>query len=126
PSAPNSAAEAPLSPFQQKLAEKRSELSSLLAKYRPEHPDVLRVTREVRDLAAQVAKEPAPKATAVAQVSGEPKVAAPEATPKTAVLPEVDLSIDFYEAEVRHELDQLNREIARKEAKKTEISKKLT
>ena len=48
-----------------------------------------------------------------------------EARPDIQALPEVDLSTDFYEAEVQRDLNMLNREITRKEQAKKGLSNKL-
>ena len=107
------------SPAEQQLAQKRSELAALLARYTPQHPDVVRLTREVADLASRVGraappKPPAPKPTVEAK-----------AIPNVQPLPEVDISTDFYEAEVQRELNNLNREITRKEAAKNDLSNRV-
>jgi protein-tyrosine kinase len=105
-----------VSPEEKRLAERKAELSALLSRYTPEHPDVNRVSREVRELEAQVAKvtpasEPVPEPT-------------PTIKTETKQLPEIDLSVDFYEAEIRRELELLNREIAKKEASRKDIATK--
>jgi len=109
----------PPSPLQQKLAQKNSELAALRAKYTPDHPDVVRLTREIRDLASGVSVEPKP-------VKSPDPIGATEVRLPKRSLPEIDLSVDFYEAELQRELEQLNREIAAKQMNKKDLSNKLT
>jgi len=75
------------------------------------------LTREVADLASQVGRAAPPKPPA-----SKPPVEQAKATPNLQPLPEVDVSTDFYEAEVQRELSNLNREITRKEAAKSDLS----
>jgi capsular exopolysaccharide synthesis family protein len=82
---------------------------------------VARVAKEVRDLAAQVAQA----APAKGPVPHEPAPAVDAATGDANPLPEVDMTTDFYEAEVRQELDQLNREITKKEVNKRVLANKV-
>jgi polysaccharide biosynthesis transport protein len=110
----------PTSALQLTLAQKKAELASLLTRYTPEHPDVARVAREIRDLAAQMGNT---------TPAANPPVAASAATgAETEVrpLPEIDMTVDFYQAEVRRELDQLNREIVGKEARKRDLSNRVS
>ncbi len=109
---------AALSPPDQKLNQKRAELAALLTRYTPEHPDVDRVTREIHDLESQ---KPEPAVAKDPELPPAPSTSQPD----VGVLPEIDISVDFYEAEVRRELEQLHREIARKEANKRELSNRI-
>ena len=80
------------SPLQQQLAQKQQDLASLLTRYRAEHPDVLRLKREIRDLQSAVGDTASqPKTSAVA--------AAPQVKEDSKALPELDVAVDFYEAE---------------------------
>jgi capsular exopolysaccharide synthesis family protein len=80
---------------------------------------MVRLAREVRELAAQVAQRaPAESSAAAAPVT-------PEVKPEEKALPEIDFSVDFYEAEVRSELAQLNKQIFKLEANKKELANKV-
>src|SRR6266481_907612 len=48
----------------QELAALQQQLSALLAKYTPEHPDVIKVKAQIEDLNRKMAEAPAPKPTA--------------------------------------------------------------
>jgi polysaccharide chain length determinant protein (PEP-CTERM system associated) len=118
PAVAANAVEPVMSPLEARLAQRKADLGTLLTRYTPEHPDVARVTREIRELAAQIAEAPPAAGSATPQAP----------TPIQTVvkpLPEIDFTVDFYEAEVRRELEQLNREIARKEANKRDLTNRV-
>ncbi len=52
---------------EQQLTQLQAQLSDLLARYTPEHPDVLKVKSQIEELKKKQAQEPAPKASTVAQ-----------------------------------------------------------
>ena len=87
-------------------------LAQLAAKYTAEHPDVVRLTREVQDLAARINETP---------VGGTPvsvpgsSVASTENGAASSILNEVRL------AEARGEIQELNQEVARRENERESI-----
>ena len=52
---------------QQQLTQLEAQLSDLLARYTPEHPDVLKVKSQIEELKKKLAQEPGPKAPTTAQ-----------------------------------------------------------
>jgi capsular exopolysaccharide synthesis family protein len=102
------------SPLQQQLFQKQQELATLLTRYKAEHPDVVRLKREIRDLQAAIGTAEPPKTS--------PAVSAPQIKDDTKSLPELDVAVDFYEAEVKNELDQLNRRISQLDTKRKDLS----
>jgi polysaccharide chain length determinant protein (PEP-CTERM system associated) len=57
---------------EQQLTQLQAQLSDLLARYTPEHPDVLKVKSQIEELKKKQAQEPAPKSTAVQAPLHEP------------------------------------------------------
>jgi capsular exopolysaccharide synthesis family protein len=102
------------SPLQQLLAQRQQDLSSLLTRYKPDHPDVLRLKREMRDLQSEIASSESQKTAAA--------VPAPAVKDESKALPELDVAVDFFEAEMKSEMEQLNRRIVSLEIKKKELS----
>lgn len=105
-----------MSPLQMKLAQRTAELAALLTRYTSEHPDVSRLRREIADLESQIAENPPPKV---------PSLPAVLPNLQTKPLPEIDVSVDFYEAEVLREQERIKREISRKEASTKELSRRI-
>ena len=118
-----------ISPLEAQLAAKRAQLLELSAKYTPDHPDVVNLTREIRDLerrnALAASTSPRDAGTPAPSIAGNP--APPREPDKSAALPasatsglELDFSVDA--AEIRSEAERLRNEIARREKEKALIS----
>ena len=52
---------------EQQLTQLEAQLSDLLARYTPEHPDVLKVKSQIEELKKKLAQEPASKTSTAAQ-----------------------------------------------------------
>ncbi|PYS16455.1 MAG: hypothetical protein DMG15_02240 [Acidobacteria bacterium] len=117
----------PPSPLETELANRQAQLAAASVRYTPRHPEVVRLTQEVRELeglvrqfkAAAEAAKAAAAATATAeaakaasiqvQAAKEPK---PEEKPRP-FLSEFNLSLDTVPAEVQLQIDQLDRDVSK-------------
>ncbi len=113
------------SPLETELANRRAALAAASVRYTPLHPDVVRLTQEVRQLEAQVRQAQA--ATATASVpAAQSKESKDEAKPARAVLPEFDASLDVVPAEIQLEMTQLDREILRMQQAREQLQARIT
>src|SRR5439155_19681822 len=111
----------PPSPLETELANRQAQLAAASVRYTPRHPEVVRLTQEVRELegrvrqfkaaaeAANAAAEAAKTAAIQSQAAKEPK---PEEKPRP-FLPEFNLSLDTVPAEVQLQIDQLDRDVSK-------------
>jgi succinoglycan biosynthesis transport protein ExoP len=119
----------PQSPLESQLASKRAELAALKTRYTPLHGDVIRLTQEVNQLEAlvrqaqlaRVAPEPAPAAPSISSPSGSPPVTRPVQSQGSG-LPELDEAMDLIPAEIRLQMQQVDREIAKLQQAKNALS----
>src|SRR5438309_497156 len=115
----------PPSPLETELANRQAQLAAASVRYTPRHPEVVRLTQEVRELEGRVrqfkAAAEAAKAAAAATATAEAAKAAsiqvqaakepkPEGRP---FLPEFNLSLDTVPAEVQLQIDQLDRDVSK-------------
>jgi polysaccharide chain length determinant protein (PEP-CTERM system associated) len=116
PPPPGRPGEAPVAmSASQHLAAARDALAKLLLRLTPEHPDVVRVRRDIAELEARVAQEtPAEKSA-----EGEPLATQPPPTPETAARRE-------RLRQTRAEIDSLARQIAFKEEEEKRLRETLT
>jgi polysaccharide biosynthesis transport protein len=104
-----------VSPLELQLASRQADL----ARMSPTHPDRPRLNREVEKLEQQVAELKKSREEAAVAVSRE-SLTAPtdEENPGLPPLPGLDVTVEFVEAELKFELDRLDRVINEKERAK--------
>ncbi len=112
----------PPSPLETELANRQAQLAAASIRYTALHPEVVRLTQEVKELEGRV-KQYRAAATAAAAASAAAKAAAIQAAQAAKVpkpeetqrqfLPEFDLSLDTVPAEIQLQIDQLDRDIAK-------------
>jgi len=98
------------------LAAKQAELSAAVSRYTPLHPDVARLSRQVRELQDQVAAQARP--------SKPPNSRADASGP--VVPAAADRSDDLMQAEIQLELEQMDRQIAKQEQAKNDLVAKIS
>ena len=100
------------------LAAKQSELSAAVSRYTPLHPDVVRLSRQVRELQEQVAAQARP---------AKPPTSSRAAEASGPVVPAAgDRSDDLMQAEIQLELEQMDRQIAKQEQAKNDLAAKIS
>jgi len=100
------------------LASKQAELSTALSRYTPLHPEVVRLSRQVKELQVQVAAQVRPPSTA--PTPSRPTEAGASAPPVA-----IDQSNDLMQAEIQLELEQLDRQIAKQEQDRNALAGKI-
>ncbi len=123
-SAPGGAAPAATTPLQMELAEKQAELHADLLKYTPEHPDVIRLQRDIAALKVQVRQ--APKQTATTPYAGMSLATGPSQTDLlrgqlASLITEIKART-AHQREVEQRLSQLQGSIATVPAVQTEYA----
>ena len=106
----------PPSPLETELTNKRRELAAASLRYTPRHPDVIRLTLEVRELEALVrrAQTPAPQPAAPQPATATAAATESKEDQKPRLfLPEFDASLDVVPAEIQLQMSQIDRDIVR-------------
>lgn len=106
------------SPVDSKLEAKKVELAALSARYTPNHPDVVRLAREIKDLERQAAA--ATTEMTPLQPTDEPAVdsAGEPVEPSAAGVNEL---MNFEDSTIKFEADSIKSEIAKREKEKESI-----
>jgi len=122
--AENSSREAP-SPLATQLANRRAQLAEFKSKYLPNHPDVVRIAKEVEDLEKQLGLKDAPQgatgaatgavATGQAYVKPGAQLAGGSGSAQLQLAAEADI------AQAEFELSSLKDTLARREKERTEL-----
>lgn len=120
----------PAPPTHTQLEQKRALLAELTAKYTPKHPDVVRLTLEVRDMERRQALEresadeqQAERATTLTPL-GQGSAAGTQAGPP-GVTDDRGIMFDVAAAEIRMEMERTDGQIARKEKERGEIERQM-
>jgi len=118
PETPSTDLASNIPPVDPKLEAKQAELAALIARYTPNHPDVIRLSREVEELKKQ-------HAAAVAEMTelGAPAEAGKQAGAAQAEIPVPDTAgaPDLEDMTTKFEEDSIKSEIANKEKEKNRI-----
>jgi polysaccharide biosynthesis transport protein len=118
PETPSTDLASNIPPVDPKLEAKQAELAALIARYTPNHPDVIRLSREVEELKKQ-------HAAAVAEMTelGAPAEAGKKAGAAQAEIPVPDTAgaPDLEDMTTKFEEDSIKSEIANKEKEKHRI-----
>jgi polysaccharide chain length determinant protein (PEP-CTERM system associated) len=123
---PPPVAPSPPSPLETELAAKRAALAAASIRYTPLHPDVIRLTEDVRELEALVQKakpaipQPAPAAPSVA--AAEPR----EDREPAPAIPEFDAELDAVPADIQLQMGRLDRDIVRMQQSKELLRAKIS
>jgi polysaccharide chain length determinant protein (PEP-CTERM system associated) len=123
--APNS----PL-PLEVQLAAKRSQLAEITARYTSKHPDVVRLSKEVKDLEQQVnikngsqaASTPSSDLTPMSAANAKP----PHESTSGPANAQSELTSEAEITQTRYELEVLNKTIARRERGREDILKSIS
>jgi polysaccharide biosynthesis transport protein len=119
--------EAPLqTEWDKMLVNKRSELQSAVSRYTPQHPDVVRLTREVRELESQAAAE----RKKLRQSASPSSITAVAGTPSSGLenagaLPQGNKGVDVIQVEMQLELEQLDREMIKQQETRNDLAQKV-
>ena len=105
------------SDLEKALAAKQAELSSAVSRYTPLHPDVVRLSRQVKELQDQVAAQARPSKP---QTSSRADASGP-VVPATG-----DRSDELMQAEIQLELEQMDRQIAKQEQAKSDLTARIS
>ncbi|MEP7117213.1 MAG: hypothetical protein ABI880_06515 [Acidobacteriota bacterium] len=108
-----------ISSLQQQLLSARANLASLELRYKPDHPDVARARRLIRELEPKVAADEAAAAAAATRTATNSTVAPP--TPSTATLSTTDLQRRERLREMAAEIESLDRQATFKESEEQRV-----
>jgi polysaccharide chain length determinant protein (PEP-CTERM system associated) len=107
-----------ISPVESKLEAKQAELAALSARYTPNHPDVVRLNREIEDLKRQSAAAGSEMTQLSPAVEPATGAAESQTEPATSGIEEI---LDFEDSTMKFEADSIKSEIAKREKEKENI-----
>jgi polysaccharide chain length determinant protein (PEP-CTERM system associated) len=118
-------------PLEVQLAAKRSQLAEITARYTSKHPDVVRLSKEIKDLEQQVnIKNGSQAASSTPSAHLTPMSAADAKPPNESTSApangQSELTSEAEIAQDRYELEVLNKTIARREKEREDILKSIS
>jgi polysaccharide biosynthesis transport protein len=108
------------------LSVKRAQLSEAAARFTPKHPDVVRLTKEVADLEKQIANDDDTLAKPITNAASSQATTETIASENSRTPSQAELNTESEIIQARHELDNLSKNIARREKERDEITKDIT
>jgi succinoglycan biosynthesis transport protein ExoP len=102
------------------LTAKLEELRTLTSKYTPNHPDVIRVSREVEELKRRLETNSAPSQSVTAEDTSNSNADQP-----SEALTETDTMLKIEAAQLRVQAETINNEISKREKEKDEILRRM-
>jgi polysaccharide biosynthesis transport protein len=118
-------------PLEVQLAAKRSQLAEVTARYTSRHPDVVRLSKEIKDLEQEVnikngsqaaSSTPSAHLTPMSAADAKP----PNESTSAPANAQSELTSEAEIAQGRYELDVLNKTIARREKEREDILKSIS
>jgi polysaccharide chain length determinant protein (PEP-CTERM system associated) len=119
--------ESPPDPLAAQLAERKARLAEALARYTPQHPDVLKLSREVEQIERQIAErqaaasQVAEELTPLGETKKEPAAAAAGEPAAAQGLPFIEIA----DAELKLEEANLRNQIANLEKERKEVQRQI-
>ncbi len=113
----------------QQLAARKAALAELKMKYTENHPDVLRLAKEVEELERKAslaaAQEQEPARAALTPLGAQEQTAAPETTTRSFLGAQIEATSEITEAELRLQDESLKNEIAKLEKEREDIKQQM-